>query len=344
MQRDDLLLQKKTPITRKLLNSWLSLSVRKKMMGFVTIVSIMVLIVTLFNIIMTNRYLSDFNVILGDSYAVNAVQNDFDRLNLAFINYEENKDDESTKAEYEEEYISQIQILNNDLDKLNSSYQKIGIQRYLLIQAIKTSCHSYIQRCNELLQVDEAAGMQYITEYYKTLTVGDYIKMYLKQLMQETLNQGNKSYARIAAVFTVLPVIAISLGVFVIGIAFMLNWITMNHIIKPLLALSHSSKTIAENGLDVPDIEVQNRDEIGELVSVFNKMKHSTAQLINTLQQNNELENRLLKRSSVSIRKKNLRTCRCPCFKARSIRIFCSIRLTRYREWRRLRMQREQKN
>lgn len=284
---------KKAQRTRKMLNWWLSLSIRRKMMSFVISVSIMVLFVTLFNIIATNQYLTDFNVILGESYAVNAVQNDFDKLNTAFINYEKYKDDESKKTEYEEVYASQIQVLNNDLLTLNSSYKEIGIQRYLLTQAVKTSCNSYIVRCNKLLESEETTGTQYTINYYKTLTVGDYIKLYLKQLMQETLNQGNASYARIAAVFRMLPVIALALGVFVVAIAFMLNWITMNHIIKPLLALSHSSKAIAENGLDVPDVEVQNRDEIGELVSVFNKMKRSTAQLINTLQQNNELEARL---------------------------------------------------
>lgn len=284
---------KKTQRTRKILNWWLSLSIRSKMLSFIITVSIMVLFVTLFNIIVTNQYLTDFNVILGESYAVNTVQNDFDKLNTAFINYESNKNDESKKAEFEEAYTTQVQILNNDLDTLNSEYKTIGIQRYLLTQAVKTSCHSYILKCNELLESEETSGLQYIKNYYKTLTIGDYIKLYLKQLMQQTLTQGNASYARIAAVFRMLPAVALALGIFVAVIAFMLNWITMNHIIKPLLALSQSSKAIAENGMDVPDVEVQNRDEIGELVNVFNKMKRSTAQLINTLQQNNELETRL---------------------------------------------------
>jgi flagellar motor component MotA len=195
----------------------------------------MVLFVTLFNIIVTNQYLTDFNVILGESYAVNTVQNDFDKLNTAFINYESNKNDESKKAEYEEAYTTQVQILNNDLDTLNSEYKTIGIQRYLLTQAVKTSCHSYILKCNELLESEETSGLQYIKNYYKTLTIGDYIKLYLKQLMQQTLTQGNASYARIAAVFRMLPAVALALGIFVIVIAFMLNWITMNHIIKPCL-------------------------------------------------------------------------------------------------------------
>jgi two-component system LytT family sensor kinase len=279
----------KIPKVMKVLDWWLSLSIRKKMMGFVIIVSTMVLIVTLFNIVMTNKYLADFNVILGDSYAVNTVQNDFDRLNTAFINYENDKNEEL----FEAEYLAQTQILKTDLDKLNNAYKQIGIQRYLLTQAIKTSCQSYMQRCGTLINTEDPKNTQYIKEYYKILSIGNYIKGYLKQLMQETLTQGNESYAKIANVFSILPVFAIGLGIFVVAVAFILNWITMNHIIKPLLALSRSSKAIADSGMDVPDIEVQNRDEIGELVNVFNKMKRSTAQLINTLHQNNELESQL---------------------------------------------------
>ncbi len=197
-------------------------------MSFIITVSIMVLFVTLFNILLTNRYLADFNVILGESYSINTVQNDFDKLNLAFIDYESNKNDQSKAAEYEEAYTSQIQVLNNDLDKLNSAYRQIGIQRYLLTQVVKTSCHSYIQRCNELLESEEPSSIQYIKKYYKTLTVGDHIKLYLKQLMQLTLTQGNANYARIAAVFRMLPIVALALGLFVTVIAFMLNWIKCN--------------------------------------------------------------------------------------------------------------------
>ncbi len=259
------------------------------MMGFVVSVSIMVLIVTVFNITMTYKNMNDFNIILGDSYAVTTVQNSFDKLNTAFINYEKDRGD----IDLEAAYVSQMMILNSNLDNMNSDYKDIGIQRYLLTQAVKTSCRSYMMRCSSLLRVENTSNMQYVKDYYNTLIIGDYIQMYLKQLMQETLTQGNESYARIAAVFRVLPAIALALGISVIFIAFMLNWITMNHIIKPLVALSNASKAITENGLDVPDVKVENRDEIGQLVSVFNKMKHSTAQLINTIQQNSELENRL---------------------------------------------------
>ena len=67
----------------------------------------------------------------------------------------------------------------------------------------------------------------------------------------------------------------------------------MRQIINPLLKLAGAAKRIAANDMYVPDLRVQNRDEIGELVQTFNVMKHSMYQSITTLREKNEIESRL---------------------------------------------------
>ena len=64
----------------------------------------------------------------------------------------------------------------------------------------------------------------------------------------------------------------------------------MRQIINPLLKLAGAAKRIAANDMYVPDLRVQNRDEIGELVQTFNVMKHSMYQSITTLREKNEIE------------------------------------------------------
>ena len=57
----------------------------------------------------------------------------------------------------------------------------------------------------------------------------------------------------------------------------------------PLVMLAHNTRKIAKNDFSGRDVEVANKDEMGELVYAFNKMKHATEGYINTLKENNEM-------------------------------------------------------
>ena len=47
----------------------------------------------------------------------------------------------------------------------------------------------------------------------------------------------------------------------------------INTLIAPMVKLAHSSREIARNDFGGEDLVVENRDEMGELVQAFNKMK-----------------------------------------------------------------------
>lgn len=59
--------------------------------------------------------------------------------------------------------------------------------------------------------------------------------------------------------------------------------------VTPLVMLAHNTRKIAKNDFSGRDVEVANKDEMGELVYAFNKMKHATEGYINTLKENNEM-------------------------------------------------------
>ena len=60
-------------------------------------------------------------------------------------------------------------------------------------------------------------------------------------------------------------------------------------LVSPMMKMAHNARKIARNDFSGQDLTVPNRDEMGELVKAFNKMKHATEGYINTLKENNEM-------------------------------------------------------
>ena len=64
---------------------------------------------------------------------------------------------------------------------------------------------------------------------------------------------------------------------------------------KPIVSLAASTRKIAANDFDEPDLIIENKDEMGELVTAFNVMKHSTKGYIATMKENNKMQELLHK-------------------------------------------------
>ncbi|MGI5965502.1 MULTISPECIES: sensor histidine kinase [Anaerotruncus] len=272
---------------RRCADWWLSVSIRRKMLLFTGAVIFMVLFVTLFSVGMVNLYLRDFNVILGDSYAVNAVLSDFEAENTSFFAYANYR-----TTENRQNYTMAMSETNQSMQNLRFDLETMDRHRYLQTQGLKVSHLTYREECTKLLRMTPDTD-SYITQYYYVVKIGNYIEGYAKELLQTTVAKGNVSYHEKVETFRILPVLAVSVSLLTVILATLLCSLTVRQIINPLLKLAGAAKRIAANDMYVPDLRVQNRDEIGELVQTFNVMKHSMYQSITTLREKNEIESRL---------------------------------------------------
>ena len=89
----------------------------------------------------------------------------------------------------------------------------------------------------------------------------------------------------------VYPTMTIALMI----IAIWLTKILSNSVAKPIVSLAASTRKIAANDFDEPDLIIENKDEMGELVTAFNVMKHSTKGYIATMKENNKMQELLHK-------------------------------------------------
>ncbi|WRS28512.1 histidine kinase [Oscillospiraceae bacterium MB08-C2-2] len=272
---------------RSVQNWWLSLSIRYKIGIFIGIIVVMVVTICLFALGAVYIHTQDFNEILGDSYQVNYSLVCFEAENSAFITCSRNKTEDNFAQYYAAKKQTQAAISTLKLD-----YQKTGVQRYLLTQAVQTAYVYYSGKCEQLLQV-ALKDTAYANQYYNTLDAAGYINSYLQDLMKETLDEGTNNYARKMQSLQLLPVITISFAVVILILAALLGAMVMRQIIRPVLKMANNAQQIADNQLDIPDIHVKNQDEIGQLVNLFNKMKGSMREYIAALQEVIKMEVRL---------------------------------------------------
>lgn len=266
---------------------WMSLSIRYKVGILVGSIMVMITAVCLFSLGSVYVHMRDFNEILGDSYQVSHSLVCFEAENAAFIACSQSMNDESLA-----QYQQARQQTKEAISQLRLDYRETGLQRYLIAQAVQTSYSYYSSECNRLLTFTVRDTI-YANQYYGTLDIAGYISRYLQELIMETLDEGNDRYSRKMQTLQILPVITISLSAIILALATLLGTVTMRNIIRPVLQLADSAKKIAENQLDTPDVQVNNQDEIGRLVEMFNRMKGSMREYIATLQEVNQMEGRL---------------------------------------------------
>lgn len=268
-------------------NWWLSVSIRRKMLIFIGLVVFMVLFITLFSAGMVGFSMRDFNVVLGDSYAVNQVLGSFEAEDAAFREYANKR-----TAEQRTSYAAARRVTATDIKALRFAYSEMSVDRYLLTQAIRVIYETYDEKCTRTLLFARESEA-YIKEYYTADKVSGYMVGYIKELTRATLEEGNENYKSKIRLFTILPAAAVVLGLLIIGFAALLCTITVRHIINPVLKLAGAAREISAGRLDLPDVWVTNRDEIGEMVGVFNTMKRSMSSSLIALQEKGEMESRL---------------------------------------------------
>lgn len=273
----------------KLYKKWISLSIKERNGVFTSIVFIIILLSMIFGFWVVNFSLNDFRVILED----NAKSSDFmdsieeeSRCFEAFIKHpnEENKNVMEHSFELTKKSVSALPF----------NYNSMSIQRYANTWSIKNSYDTYIQKRDTLLGMDEY-NKEYIRELYKVYEIQTYLQYYARMLMLKTLEDGKAVYVRRVRGIKRLPVTIIFTGLLLISVMISLSSEMNRTMISPIMKLVNISKEIAANNFYAEDIQVDNQDEMGELVTAFNKMKYATGQYITALEEKRKIADLLHK-------------------------------------------------
>lgn len=270
-------------------NYWLSISLKKKLVFFSLMVILVMGLTAIFDQQVMKISMKDSNEILNDNMLCYEVQEAMEQESKAFENYERERNWEAAR-----EYRLACFQTEKSLEALPFDYEAIGQERYAQTWNIKNGYDGYKEYRNQVFHMNPEDAA-FIASLYQVYRMQEYLQTYARRLMQSTLKEGKRRYREKLPLLYRLPYIIMAYSLLMITAVIFLTKMLSDTLLGPLVKLAKSSREIAENNFSGDDLIVENRDEMGELVHAFNKMKHETENYINTLKQNHEMTEQLHK-------------------------------------------------
>lgn len=264
---------------RLLKNTWQSLKIKHKIKLYTDIVLVIILLSIFLAVWTIKSSLLDFSVILKDNSLVSDfVQCMEDEAEL-FESYAK-----TGKEDVYQELESAIKDTEKMVAQLPYDYRKTGEVRYAETWSILNMYRVYCDKRNQILKMDEKTPED-IGSLYEVYEIQSYLLTYAKQLMRVTLEDGVSVYAGKVRTIIFLPVLLIIIELIFFLCIRKMSELMNSSIVSPVMDLAEASRKIAENDFFIADVSSQSKDEMGELVHAFNKMKYATGEYITALEE-----------------------------------------------------------
>lgn len=236
-----------------------------------------------FSICIMNFSLGGFNTILNDNSRCHDFQEALDLEIESFADYIRD-----ATPDTRDQYVLSCVRTERCLRSLPFDYARIGTERYARTWSILNGYETYQAYRDELAET-QVRESDFVERLYRVYKMQEYLQTYARRLVQVTLKEGNDSYQEKVPVFYNMPYLILAISAVFMGFVMFLTKILSNALVSPAVLLAQCARKIAKNDFTGEDPSVENRDEMGELVRAFNKMKRSTKGYIDTLKENHRM-------------------------------------------------------
>lgn len=264
-------------------NIWLTISIKKKIGIFAAMVILIMALSATFSICIMNFSLGGFNTILNDNSRCHDFQEALDLEIESFADYIRD-----ATPDTRDQYVLSCVRTERSLRSLPFDYARIGTERYARTWSILNGYETYQAYRDELAET-QVRESDFVERLYRVYKMQEYLQTYARRLVQVTLKEGNDSYQEKVPVFYNMPYLILAISAVFMGFVMFLTKILSNALVSPAVLLAQCARKIAKNDFTGEDPSVENRDEMGELVRAFNKMKRSTKGYIDTLKENHRM-------------------------------------------------------
>lgn len=264
-------------------NIWLTISIKKKIGIFAAMVILIMALSATFSICIMNFSLGGFNTILNDNSRCHDFQEALDLEIESFADYIRD-----ATPDTRDQYVLSCVRTERCLRSLPFDYARIGTERYARTWSILNGYETYQAYRDELAET-QVRESDFVERLYRVYKMQEYLQTYARRLVQVTLKEGNDSYQEKVPVFYNMPYLILAISAVSMGFVMFLTKILSNALVSPAVLLAQCARKIAKNDFTGEDPSVENRDEMGELVRAFNKMKRSTKGYIDTLKENHRM-------------------------------------------------------
>ncbi len=274
-------------VRQKVIQAWQALTIRHKILMFTGGALLIILMSVLLDAWVVHFSMVDFYKILEDNSKNSEFVRSMEKEIDAFQAYVSDPTQERRQS-----LQDAVADTASAVARLPFDYRAQGKELYARTWSIRSSHEVYQEKRDQFLTISEDSP-DYIARLYDLYDMQSYLLDYAGDLMLESMESGNAVYHAKYPWMLGVPVVALILGFLLFfGVCRLAGM--MNHAITlPVMELANASRKIAANDFFIEDVQVENRDELGELVGAFNKMKYATAQYIQTLEEKRQALNKL---------------------------------------------------
>lgn len=270
---------KKQGFLEKFKKTWYAMTIKNKIYVFIGVVFMTMTLSLLLNLWVAKFSIIDFNNILDENAKCSELVQALKIESDLFSEYVKSPDEEK-KALLEEAKLR----TDNAISDLTYDYGEIGEERYAKTWSIRNAYLVYVEKRN-LLLASGGESENYIKELYEVYEMQDYLQKYASDLMSMTIEAGNVTYQEKLPDLTTVPASAMIIALFLFWGVLVTARMMHRAIVVPVVKLADTSRRIAANDFFVEDVKVENKDELGDLVRAFNKMKFATSEYIVALEE-----------------------------------------------------------
>ncbi|MBR6404481.1 MAG: sensor histidine kinase [Eubacterium sp.] len=194
---------------------------------------------------------------------------------------------DSKTYENKEILLKSAKETENAINSEQFDYLHLGENRYAQLFSIRTSYGEYSKYRDQLIN-SNMESPAYINTLYSLYSMQEYLQSYGHRYVDLTLKESNGRYKKLIPTVYAVPIIAITMSILLLSVILEISQMMNKSITEPVLKLASASRRIAANDFYIDDVESDSKDELGELVSAFNKMKYATQEYIDALEKRRE--------------------------------------------------------
>lgn len=263
----------------RLRNLWETLSIKNKIRLFTVSVFVVLFVALLLDVWIVKLFMIDFNAIMEDNSKGGEMVNAISREMETFDGYIRGTDSIDLDA-----WEKSVQDTQKAINAIPLSYKSLGDNRFAQLQSLRSAYEVYCSYRNQVI-TDHQSEKIYVDKLYDVYNMQQYLYSYAQRFVDSTMQEGNARYKALIPIVIRVPFIAAGLSLilflFIVQMSRMLN----GSVTVPVAKLANASRRIAANDFFIDDVEVDNKDELGDMVSAFNKMKFATGEYIKAMEE-----------------------------------------------------------
>lgn len=265
-------------------------SIQTKLSSIMILVLGVMVCINFFIFSQINTAVQRIDAVFSSNVTINTLSDTLEQVQSTVYEYLNTRSSQALENyyRYEQDYRGLLGELND---------KNIDSEIKILEKNIYSMSESYLTQTGLTVQAKRGRNVEkYRESYEKETQIYEYINSYIYKLNNMQFRQNSANYQILLSSMQILEKVSMMIltVVFVIGIA--ITVLLVHNMIHPLKELSSASHEVARGNLDIPLLQVVEKDEIGTVTQGFNQMLVSIRDYIEKLKTSMEKEAQMKER------------------------------------------------